>query len=280
VSVALDTANADQSAYWNGAPGQRWVKLQESQDKLFTPITAALFEAAGPSAGEAAIDVGCGAGETTLRVAAITGKALGVDVSAPLIERARKRAVGTPVRFEIADATAHDFSGEAADLMISRFGVMFFAEPHKSFANLRKGLKPGARLVFVCWRDPKLNPWLMLPYQATIKHAPAPPRPGPEDPGPFSFADEARVRRILGQAGFSDVRLTPRDFTLDIGVGEGLDNAVAKALEIGPASRALDDQPEAVRVAAEAEIRAALAEVARDSAVPLAAAVWIVTATA
>jgi SAM-dependent methyltransferase len=174
----------------------------------------------------------------------------------------------------------HDFSGEQEDLMTSRFGVMFFAEPHKSFANMRKGLKPGGRLVFLCWRDPKLNPWAMLPYSAVIKHAPALPKPGPEDPGPFSFADEARTRGILASAGFTDVTLTPLDFMLDAGVGEGFDNAVAKSLAIGPASRALDGQSEEVRAAAEAEVRAALAAHERDGAVPLAAAVWIVRARA
>ena len=280
MSAPLDDANAEQSAYWNGQAGRRWVAQQDSQDRLFTPITAALFDAAAPRSGEAVIDVGCGAGETTLAVAAITGRALGVDVSEPLIERARARGAGSSARFAVADATVHDFSAEAADLLMSRFGVMFFADPAKSFANLRKGLKAGARLAFVCWRDSKLNPWLMLPYAAAIKHAPAPPRPGPDDPGPFSFADEARVRRILAAAGFSEVSLTPRDFTLDIAVGEGLDNAVLKSLEIGPASRALDEQPEAVRAAAKTEIRAALAEHARGDAVPLAAAVWIVRARA
>jgi SAM-dependent methyltransferase len=282
VTARLDVANEEQSAYWNGPPGKRWVDQQESQDKLFTPITAALFEAASPRAGETVIDVGCGAGETTLRLTAIAGAALGVDVSEPLLARARERAraLGSPARFECADATAYDFSGERADLMTSRFGVMFFAKPARSFANLRRGLKPGARLVFACWREPKLNPWLMAPYTAAIKHAPAPPRPGPDDPGPFSFADEQRVRRILDEAGFIDVTLIPRDFLVDVGVGGGLDNAVANSLALGPASRALDGQPGNVRAAAAAEIRAMLSTHARDGAVPLAAAVWIVSARA
>ena len=279
---ALDAANKDQSDYWNGDAGRRWTALQDSQDRLFKPITATLFDAAALQAGEIVIDVGCGAGETTLGAAARTGAALGVDVSEPLLARARERAaaLASPARFALADATVHDFSGEAASALISRFGVMFFADPARSFANLARGLRDGGRLAFVCWREPKLNPWLMLPYAAAIKHVPPPPRPGPEDPGPFSFADAARVRRVLETAGFADVSLTSVDFTLDVGVGEGLDNAVSKALEIGPASRALDGQPDTARAAAEAEIRAALSEHARDGAVPLAAAVWIVRARA
>jgi SAM-dependent methyltransferase len=279
---ALDAANKDQSDYWNGGAGERWTALQESQDKLFTPITAALFDAAALQPGEGVIDVGCGAGETTLGAAARTGAALGVDVSEPLLGRARKRAqaAGSPARFALADATVHDFSGEAASALISRFGVMFFADPARSFANLRRGLRAGGRLAFVCWREPKLNPWLMASYAAAIKHVPPPPRPGPDDPGPFAFADEARVRRVLEGAGFAEVLLTPLDFMLDIGVGEGLDNAVMKALEIGPASRALDGHPEAARAAAAAEIRATLTPHVRDGAVPLGAAVWIVKARA
>jgi SAM-dependent methyltransferase len=280
--MTLDPANADQAGYWNGEGGRRWMQLQDSQDRLFAPITAALFAAAAPARGEAVIDVGCGAGETTLRAAAATGRALGLDISGPMLERARERAAaeGSPARFALADATTLDLSGEQADLMISRFGVMFFADPAATFANLRRGLRRGGRAALVCWRAPKLNPCLLLPYHAAVKHAPPLPKLGPEDPGPFSFADEARVRRILGAAGFSDITLTPLDLMLDVGVGEGLDNAVAKSLAIGPASRALADQPEAVRRAAEAEIRAALAEHVRGEAVPLAAAVWIVRAIA
>ena len=134
--------------------------------------------------------------------------------------------------------------------MISRFGVMFFADPALSFANLRKALKPAGRLVFTCWREPRLNPWLMAPLKAATRHAPRLPKLGPEDPGPFSFADEERVRRILSAAGFVDVALEPVDLELDTAVGLGFENAVASALEIGPASRALEGQPDEVRSAA------------------------------
>ena len=115
------------------------------------------------------------------------------------------REAGSPARFALADATTYDFSGEAADLLISRFGVMFFAEPARSFANLRRGLKPGGRLAFACWREPALNPWLMTPYRAAQKHLPPQPNAEPDEPGPFAFGDDARVRGILEAAGFSDV---------------------------------------------------------------------------
>jgi SAM-dependent methyltransferase len=161
---------------------------------------------------------------------------------------------------------------------VSRFGVMFFADPAKSFANLRQGLKPGGRLVFACWREPKQNPWLIVPLREAGKHAPPLPETNPEDPGPFAFASEARVRRILSDAGFADIDLEPQDLELDIAVGRGLDTAVHAAMTIGPTSRLLDGQSEAVRVAATADIRKALAAHARGDSVPLGAAIWIVTA--
>ena len=199
-----------------------------------------------------------------------------------MIERAkeRARAENSPAEFVVADATTHDFSAERADLMASRLGVMFFADPAASFANMHKGLKPGGRLAFICWRDPKLNPWLMEPYRAAIRHVPRLPTLGPEDPGPFSFADEARVRRILSSAGFADISLEPQDLELDTAVGRGFENAIASALKIGPASRALEGQSEPVRKAAEAEIRTALEPFSKGESVWLRAAIWVVRARA
>ena len=136
---------------------------------------------------------------------------------------------------------------------------MFFADPVASFANLRKGLARGGRVVFACWREAKRNPWQMIALKAACKHVPRLPEVGPEDPGPFSFADEARVRRILGEAGFETIALTPVDLELDVAAGQGLEAALATLQQIGAASRALEGQPEALRAAAVAEIRAALA---------------------
>ena len=156
---------------------------------------------------------------------------------------------------------------------------MFFADPARSFANLRKGLKPGGRLVFACWREAKQNPFFVVPLREAGKHAPPLPETNPEDPGPFAFANEARVRRILSEAGFADIALEPHDLELDIATGRGLDTAVRAAMTIGPTSRMLDGQSEAVRAAVTADIRKALAAHARDERVPLGAAIWIVTAT-
>ena len=156
---------------------------------------------------------------------------------------------------------------------------MFFADPARSFANLRKGLKPGGQLAFACWREAKQNPWLIVPLREAAKHVPPLPETGSEAPGPFAFASEARVRRILKDAGFADVELTPQDLEFDIAVGRGLEAAVKGAMTIGPTSRILDGHSEAIRAAATSDIRKALAARARGDSVPLGAAIWMVTAT-
>src|SRR5262249_31048336 len=151
--------------------------------------------------------------------------------------------------------TSYPFPHGGFDLLFSRFGVMFFADPARSFANLRRALRPGGRLVFACFRTPPENPWAMAPLQAAYEHVPPLPTLGPEDPGPFSFAGEERVRRVLGAAGFHAVRLEPLDVEVDIAGGRGLDGAVAAAFAIGPTSRAIEGQPDDIRSAVAASLR-------------------------
>ncbi len=276
--------NADQITYWNGPGGQRWADRQQAQDVLLAPIADALINRARPMPGERIIDVGCGSGATTIAFAqkvAPSGHVLGVDVSGPMLARARQSAPrGLPVDFELADATVFPFDPKSFDLLVSRFGVMFFAEPALSFANLRKALRPSGRLAFACWREPRENPFFMLPLQAVYKHAPKLPQQGPEDPGPFSFASEARVNRILGEAGFTGIEMEPCNFALDMAIGRGLDVAVQSALEIGPSARALAEQPPEVVAAAAQSIREAFAPHVRGQTVALPASIWIVTASA
>jgi SAM-dependent methyltransferase len=280
-SSLADDRNAREIAYWNGPGGERWVSHQRMQDALLAEVAALLMARAAPRDGETVLDIGCGAGTASIALArqvAPDGRVLGVDVSAPLLERARQHApAGLPVEFALGDATVFPFAPGAADLLFSRFGVMFFADPARSFANIRNGLRAGARVVFACWREPRENPWLMLPLQAAYQHVPRLPEVGPEEPGPFAFASEPRVRGILERAGFGAVALEPIDLSFDLAESHGLDRAVELSIGMGPASRALDDQPAALRVAAAEAIRAALAPYQRGNRVPLRGAIWIVT---
>jgi ubiquinone/menaquinone biosynthesis C-methylase UbiE len=276
--------NADQIAYWNGPGGQHWTERQQVQDTLLAQVSDILIDRAKPRAGERIVDVGCGCGATTIAFAQRVGPAghvFGIDISAPMLARARQIApTELPVDFVLADATVYPFDPASFDLMVSRFGVMFFAEPAASFANMRRALRPSGRLTFACWREPRDNPWLMLPLQAVYQHVPKLPQLGPEDPGPFSFASEQRVRRILSAAGFSRVEMERCDLSLDVATGRGLDAALETALEIGPASRALEGQPPDLRAAAANSIREALTPFARGQTVPLPASIWIVRASA
>ena len=279
---AAHAGNLDQAAYWNGVGGRHWSERQAMQDMLLGPVSAILMAQARAAAGEIILDIGCGCGATSLELAQRVGPGgavLGLDISAPMIQRARDLAPpGAPVRFVEADATIYQFEPERAHALVSRFGVMFFADPSLSFANMRRGLRKGGRAAFACWREPELNPWLLAPLREAYKHVPRLPELGPDDPGPFSFAREERVRGVLGEAGFIDIALTPFDLTLDVAVGKGLDGALASALEIGPASRALEGQPPEICAAAAQAIRTMLAARQQGDRVPMDGAIWIVTA--
>jgi SAM-dependent methyltransferase len=275
--------NTAQAEYWNSSAGRKWTDHQEHQDQVLRPVSGRLIAAADPKPGERVIDVGCGCGATTIDFAtrvSPSGEVLGLDISQPMLARARERAPRhLPIRFELADATVYDFEPEAADLAASRFGVMFFADPIRSFANLRKGLKPMGRLAFACWREAKQNPFFVLPLREAAKHAPPLPETDPEAPGPFALAGEARVRRVLSDAGYADIGFEPHELELDIAAGRGLEAAVKAAMTIGPTSRMLDGQSEAVCAATANDIRKALAAHMRGGSAPLGAAIWIVTAT-
>ncbi|GLH75850.1 methyltransferase [Bradyrhizobium sp. SSBR45G] len=276
--------NADQIAYWNGPGGQRWSDRQEAQDVLLAPVSQILIERIAAKPGDHVLDIGCGCGGLAIALAqqvAPGGHVLGVDISAPMLERARAVApAGLPAEFVLADATVHPFPAASFDLMVSRFGVMFFADPVISFANIRRALKPGGRVVFACWREPKANPWMIAPLQAVYRHVPKLPEMAPEDPGPFAFAAESRVTRILSEAGFGDVALEAHALSLDIARGQGLDAAVQSAFEIGPASRALEGHPTETREAARASVRDLLAQYQDGGSVTLSGSIWLVTARA
>ena len=278
------TGNADQIDYWNQEAGLKWAAQQARLDALLAPFAEAVVEALAVQPGEKIIDVGCGCGATTLelaRAAAPGGSALGVDVSAPMLEVARTRAAaeGVPAEFLLADATTADLPAASFDALASRFGVMFFEDPTVSFTHLRSRMKPGARLAFMCWRKLNENPWVTTALMPALAHVEAPPRPGPEDPGPFSFGEPERVHRILGKAGFVDVLLTPFDAEIDIASGEGVDGAFAFMRQIGPCSAILREAPPEAAAKAEAAMREALAPHAgANGTVPLRGGTWLVSA--
>ncbi len=280
---AVDARNADQIAYWNGPGGRHWTDRQQLQDVVLAPVSKILIERAAVKAGEAVFDIGCGCGATSfdlLTQVGPGGHVTGVDISEPMLGRARELAPpNMPIEFVLADATVYPFPPASADMLFSRFGVMFFAQPSDSFANMRKALRPDGRLAFACWRTPRDNPWMMLGLQEAYKYVAKLPEMKPDDPGPFSFASEERVRRILGEAGFSNVEMDRVDLLLDIATGRGLEAAIETTLAIGPTSRALENQPPDKIEATTQSIRTMLASHQKGDTIPLGGSIWIVTAT-
>ncbi|WP_175753695.1 class I SAM-dependent methyltransferase [Burkholderia ambifaria] len=279
--------SADQVGDWNGQSGERWVANQARLDALVAVFGQAAIEAAAPATGERVLDIGCGAGASTLALAARVGaggQVLGVDISEPLIDRARALARhDTPALFQVADASSStELPDGAFDILFSRFGVMFFDDPTAAFAHMRRALRPGGRVAFVCWRGAAENDWMRLPVGALKGILPPSALPDPEAPGPFSFGDRERVARILTTAGFTDIAISPFDAAVRFGEGEtrdaAIDDAVKMTLEVGPLSRALADQPDYIRARASAAVRAAFAGLPGDRSVMINGAAWIVMA--
>ncbi|WP_334184162.1 class I SAM-dependent methyltransferase [Novosphingobium sp.] len=271
---------------WSGSTGDNWVSNQIRLDAMLEVFGTEALAAAAPAMGERVLDIGCGAGATSFALARKVGpdgQVLGVDISQALLDQARRIApADISVSFERADAGEAPLPQAAFDLLFSRFGVMFFDDPARAFTHMRRALKPGGRLAFVCWRGAKENDWVRLPMGAIEDLIPIQPPADPEAPGPFSFGDQARIERILGQAGFADVATRPFDHDIPFGRGENrnaaLDDAVAMAFAVGPLSRALADRPECLRERAASAVREAFERRPGETSVMIDGAAWIVTA--
>ena len=275
-----DADNRDQIAYWNEAAGATWAKLQSVLDRQVEPLGLEAIRRLDTRPGERILDLGCGCGQTSLELAAEVGPAGGVvaiDVSRPMLAVARSRARPIPaaaIEFREADAQIEPFAPANFDAAFSRFGVMFFADPVAAFANVRRALKPGGRLAFVCWRGLAENDWMRVPLEAASSVLPPPAPPDPRAPGPFAFADPARVHRILVDAGFPDPRIESFDALIG---GTGLEETVKLLCRVGPLGAAMRERPELLPAAADA-VRAALAPRVGSDGVRMRAAVWIVQA--
>ena len=276
----MNDANREQIEFWNKL-GQRWVAHQERLDRVWRPLGDSAIDRAAVQPGERVIDVGCGCGATALDLATkvgSTGSVVGVDVSTPMLRRARERtqAAGvTNLEFIQADASAHAFINDA-DLIFSRTGVMFFSDPVAAFANLRRALRPGGRLAFVCFRDRELNSRWTVPLAAAASVVVVEPLIPPRQPGPFALAEESYLREILDRSGFVDAICEPRDY--DLIFGDSLESASDFVIDAGPAARALACVSEDQRVRARAAIMQALTQYATSTGVALHAATWIVRA--
>lgn len=233
--------NDDQREFWSNQAGPKWVALQQAMDAKMQPVLDGIFARAGLTSGQTVLDVGSGTGASTLMAAdrvGPNGMVIGADISPSMSDLAEKRAAGRPnARFLVADVADYAFDPASVDSTISRFGVMFFADPVAAMRNIAKSMKPGTQMTFACWGQIPNNPFFTMPAGLAKEIVGAVPRPDPDAPGPFAFRDPQRVKDILSAAGWSDffcdttnVHLTP----------EGAAAEVADVLsQIGPAEAAL-----------------------------------------
>ncbi|WP_437312980.1 methyltransferase domain-containing protein [Sorangium sp. So ce385] len=277
-----DAPNRDQAALWNEAGGPIWVEMQQVLDAMLAPLGAPLLEEAFPGEGGRVLDVGCGAGATALAMArrlGPTGHCLGVDISGPLVAAARARAAAeglSSAAFVQADAQTHRFEPGDFDAVISRFGVMFFADPAAAFANIRRAARRDARLSFVAWRSPAENPFMTEAARAAAPLLPNLRAPGPDAPGQFAFAERDRVQRILDASGWTDVAIRP----IDVPTSVAEKDLLAYVIKLGPVGLALRDADEPTRARTAEVVRAAFEPYIRDGAARFTGACWLVSARA
>jgi len=274
--------NRDQAALWNDASGRTWVEMQGVLDGMLAPFGERLLEAGFPGEGLSVLDIGCGAGATTLAMArrlGPDGHCLGVDISEPLVAAAKARAEAEDLgsaAFVQADAQTFHFDPGQFDAVISRFGVMFFDDPEAAFANIHRACRPGAKLAFLAWRSPAENPFMTTAARAAAPFLPPMPTPQPNAPGQFGFADGERVRRILAAGGWADVDVRPVDIATEIAEGDLL----SYVTRLGPAGLALRDMDAAARARATDAIRAAFEPLLQDGAARFTGACWLGTGRA
>jgi len=271
--------NPDQAAYWNGDAGVAWVKHQSRLDSVLTPFTRASLDGMGNIEGLKVLDLGCGCGESALELAARGAQVVGLDISAPMIERARARQFSESLdllEFVCADAEGY---GETAsfDRIYSRFGCMFFEHPVTAFAHLHTLLKSDGRMQLMCWQSPKDNPWMSVAGRAIAPFLPEQPARDPRAPGPFAFADTAYVAGVLSDAGFVDVDF--ESVPQRVQVAPSIEEAIAFQLDIGPASRALRAMNSHDAAKALNAIRQALEPFTTDQGVEMQGAVWLIRAS-
>lgn len=277
-ALAIDD---EQKALWNGTAGHAWVAAQEALDRMFEPLERLLADEAALKPRARVLDVGCGTGSTTLAVQQRLGAAsqcVGVDISEPMLERARARARhdGASATFVCADAALHPFEPASFDLIFSRFGVMFFADPVRAFQNLRRAARQDADLRLLVWRSPAENPFMTAAERAAADILPNLPPREPDAPGQFAFADAERVRRILHDAGWANLDVAP----LDVACAFSQADLQRYVTLMGPVGRSLREADEATRARTLAAVLHAFAPYVEGGVVRFQAACWWVRADA
>jgi SAM-dependent methyltransferase len=276
-------ANAAQQEYWNTVAGPRWVGLGGFVERRVQKVNDLLLARSGVAPGERVLEVGCGTGAATAPFAEAVGergRVVGVDISEPMLAGARKRIAESGLHNIIvlqADAQTYRFEARSFDLITSRFGVMFFADPIAAFSNLLPALRPGGRLCFACWASLEDNRHWLIPYEVALRHLGPPAPKDPRAPGPMAFSDPDYVRSFLGTAGFEAIEI--RRETPDI-ISSSPEEEAEHACIMGPSGRLIDEKKpqESVRELIKQEITEAFAAYAKGKEMVLPSTIFLVTA--
>ena len=259
-----DTANTAMGQYWNQVAGPRWVARAGLQEARNIEVADLLQQAAAPRPGERILDIGCGTGATAVPFAAAVapgGHVTGIDISEPMLAQARQNiaAAGAGnITLIQADAQVHRFAPPGFDLLISRFGVMFFGDPVAAFTNLHAALRVGGRLCIAVWASMAQNVHWQIPFDITVKHLGPPAPTDPHEPGPMAFRDPEYLGGILEKAGFAEIAIAPQAFQI---AGRNAQSEAEHAAMFGPAWRLMEEKnaSDAARQAIIAETEAAFA---------------------
>jgi SAM-dependent methyltransferase len=275
----MQSTDDEQVALWNGSAGSAWVETQDLLDQLFKPFEDLLVEAITAKSGGRLLDVGCGTGSTTLAIArrfAAKDGCTGIDISAPMIAAARSRAEreGTPATFIGANAQDYAFEPARFDVIISRFGVMFFTDPVQAFANLRRSAREGAELLLIAWRSADQNPFMTEAERAAAPLLPRLPTRTPNAPGQFAFAGRDRVYTILEQSNWSEITIRPIDIACSMPEKELL----RYLTHLGPVGMILQQVDQATRARIIETIRPAFDRYIHGTEVHFTAACWMISA--
>jgi SAM-dependent methyltransferase len=269
----------EQAKIWNGAAGNAWAESQDVIDEVFRPFEEMLVAAATARGARRVLDVGCGCGGTTLAMArALGAECTGVDVSEPMLAVARERAVrdGLAVDFVCADAQTYAFDDASFDMIVSRFGVMFFADFVEAFANLRRAAAPGAELRFLAFRSAGENPFMTTAERAAAPLLPLLPPRRPDAPGQFALASGERIDAILRASGWAEIEIEPVDVACTF-AEKDLESYFTK---LGPLGLVLREADEVNRQRIVEVVRAAFAPYVHGGAVRFEAACWMAAARA
>jgi SAM-dependent methyltransferase len=280
--AVTEPAPPPQQFIWNEGVGQAWADNADLIDAHLTVFGDRATAALSLQPGETVFDVGCGGGRTTVRLArqvGPTGRALGIDISRPMLQAARDLAQAQGVvnaEFVELDLQTERPS-QTADAAFSRFGVMFFEQPQVAFANLAASLRHGGRLVFVCWDAMERNPWMMISREAAAEYLPVPPVPA-EGPGPMAFANNDYVRSLLEGAGFSDVQFETFEASPPLSGGNDLERVATVMLSISPMAVILKGVDRSMQLAIKEKIIDIVKPYLTSDGVRMPAVSWVVSA--